>query len=103
MPCLIHVGQLLHEGPYQFAGHSGSIVRIGGDVGFDAMRGEAFARRRTATTSATMPHSEIMQVQRPANRIGREKSELLDGSNQPLCEATDSSFRAAHAKSSRDE
>jgi hypothetical protein len=41
MPCPIHAGQLLHEGPYQFAGHFGSIVRIGGDVGFDAMRGVA--------------------------------------------------------------
>jgi hypothetical protein len=48
MPCLIHAGQLLHEGPYQFAGHSASIVRIGGDVGFDARRGVAFARGRTA-------------------------------------------------------
>ncbi len=52
MPCLIHAGQLLHEGPYQFAGTSGSIVRIGG--------GKAWRSREAGLTSATVPHSEIM-------------------------------------------
>ena len=91
MPCLIHVGQLLHEGPHQFAGHSVSIVRIGGDVGFDARRSREAGLSRPRQQFRI--DSEIMQMQRPANRIGREKSELIDGSNQPLCEATDSSFR----------
>lgn len=38
MRCLIHAGQLLHEGPHQFAGHFGSIVTKGGDVGLEARR-----------------------------------------------------------------
>jgi hypothetical protein len=38
MRCLIHAGQLLHEGPYQFAGHFGFIVSKGGDVGLEAKR-----------------------------------------------------------------
>ncbi len=46
MPCLIHAGQLLHEGPYQFAGLSGSIVRFRSDAGFDVRQGVVFARGR---------------------------------------------------------
>jgi hypothetical protein len=55
MLCLIHAGQSLHEGRYHFAGHFGFIVKKGGDVGL--RRGVAFPGGRTATTSATMPHS----------------------------------------------
>jgi hypothetical protein len=67
---------------YQFADHFGSIVSKGGDVDLEAKR---LVRERPdcyglGNNSALI--LIVMQVRRPANRIGREKSQLLDGSNQ---------------------
>jgi len=78
--CLVHTDQLLHEGSYQFPGHFGFIV----SEGRCRLEAKRLVRERLGLRRLRQQFrddSEIRQVQRPGNRIGRGKSGLLHGSN----------------------